>query len=343
MHAFTSGDSFKTISSSFWWRDLLKVGISTPSQEDPFSSNCSFVVGNGFTTPFWEVVWLNNISLKDFFPDLFELSTLKKVSVAAMGGWREEEWVWGDLGITEEEVVQAGLVSELGVLRSLLENFGGLKGGRDSVSWSLESEKVFSVASCYNWYVSLRTPFGPSKRCEEALEIVWKLEVPYKIKVFAWRLFVNRLPTKDLLVYRGISFASSNSSLNCIFCNTHLEENDHTFFKCVVIKVVWREIGVWLDFPDRREEEGMSSFMEWFFIGWRKGIKDGKLGVFWLAVCWSIWLTRNGFCFRNDKWNINNIVWNIKFLVWRWASYGEIAYSNCNFYDFCKDPLSFMS
>ncbi|XP_058753205.1 uncharacterized protein LOC131626408 [Vicia villosa] len=199
---FTGGDSSKLTSSSFWWRDLLKVGFSSSFINEPFSSNCRFIVGNGFTTPFWEVAWLNNSILREDFLELFEISSLKKVSVAALGGWREEEWIWGDLGISGVEAEQAGLESKLAVLRSLLENFGGLKEDKDSVCWLLDSEKAFTVSSCYNRYASLRTPFGPIKRNEEALEIVWKMEVPYKIKAFAWMLFVNRLPTKDLLVYR---------------------------------------------------------------------------------------------------------------------------------------------
>ncbi|XP_058746462.1 uncharacterized protein LOC131619376 [Vicia villosa] len=167
------------------------------------------------------------------------------------------------------------------------------------------------------------------------------MEVPFKIKAFAWRLFVNRLPTKDLLEFRGIHFSTPN--LNCVFCDSHLENMDHMFFKCEVIKVVWKEIGLWVDYPCWWMEECKPFFMEWYLNGRVKGIKDGKLGVFWLATCWVIWLTRNGHCFRNGGWNINNIVWNIKILSWRWSSFGDIAHSNYNFYDFCKDPLSFMS
>src|SRR4051812_39057245 len=110
------------------------------------------------------------------------------------------------------------------------------------------------------------------------------MEVHFKIKAFAWRLFVNKLPTKDLLVYRGINFPAPN--LNCVFCNMHLEDKDHMFFKCDVIKVVWKEIGVWVDYPSWNEEESMPFFMEWYSNGRIKGIKVGKLGVFWLATCW---------------------------------------------------------
>ncbi|XP_058763698.1 uncharacterized protein LOC131637124 [Vicia villosa] len=341
MQILCGGDSRSSSSSSLWWRDLLKVGIFSPFLKDPLISNCSFKVGNGFSTPFWEVGWINSSSLSDDFPDLFELSSLKKVSVAVMGGWREGVWVWGDLGISGAEVAEKNLSPRLAVLRGLLEDFGGLIDDIDSVCWVLDSEKCFSVSSCYRWYASLRTPFGPLNKNEEALELIWMMEIPFKIKAFAWRIFVNRLPTKDLLVYRGINFSTSN--LNCFFCDSHLEDLDHMFFKCEVVKTVWNEIGVWLDYPNRKEFDCIPSFMEWYVMGRVKGIKVGKLGVFWLATCWIIWLTRNGFCFRNEAWNINNIVWNIKILIWRWSFLGDIAYPNCSFYDFSKDPISILS
>ncbi|XP_058746973.1 uncharacterized protein LOC131619951 [Vicia villosa] len=323
MHVICGGEVSNLSSSSFWWRDLLKVGFLTPFEKDPFVSNCLFYVGNGFSTPFWEACWLNNVCLMEAFPELYRVSSLKKVSVAAMGGWCEGVWKWGNLGIPEGAALEAGLFVKLLELRALLESHGGLHDEKDTVAWLLNSVKGFSVASCYHRYTILRTPFGPHNRNDVVLEKVWKMEVPFKIKAFAWRLFVNRLPTKDLLM--------------------QLENRDHLFFNCDVSKVVWNEIALWVDLPGWNGEDCIPFFMEWFSMGHVKNIKGGKLGVLWLATCWIIWLTRNDFCFRNDSWNINNIVWNIKILVWRWSAYGNIAYPNCSFYDFSKDPLSFMS
>lgn len=42
--------------------------------------------------------------------------SLKKVFVAAIGEWRDGVWIWRDLGISENEVVEAGLPSKLAVL-----------------------------------------------------------------------------------------------------------------------------------------------------------------------------------------------------------------------------------
>ncbi|XP_058773193.1 uncharacterized protein LOC131647299 [Vicia villosa] len=342
MQIICGQDSFKNASSSIWWRDILKVSNVSynPLTIDPIVSNCKFIVGNGFNTPFWESCWWNNGILKEVFPDLFLASSLKKVSVAVMGGLSNGSWKWGDLGIS---VVgrDSVFLNSFSVLKDILDNFGSLNDAKDYTVWLLDMEKGYTVASCYGSYASRRIPFGPPIKGEEAFNLIWKAEVPFKIKAFGWRLFLNRLPTKDLLVYRGMNF--TNANLNCVFCDSHVEEADHLFFKCIVIKLVWKEIASWVGFSGWEEEECIPFFVEWHSLSRCTKVKSGKLGVFWLATTWIVWLTRNGICFKNEVWNINNMVWSIKFLVWRWSSYGNITHSNCCFYDFYKDPLSFMS
>lgn len=60
------------------------------------------------------------------------------------------------------------------------------------------------------------------------------MDEPFKIKDFGWKLFVDRLPIKDILVYRGISFPLE--TLKYSFCGIELENKDHPFFLCDVIK-----------------------------------------------------------------------------------------------------------
>ncbi|XP_058750806.1 uncharacterized protein LOC131623814 [Vicia villosa] len=77
-------------SALFWWKDILKVGSSSPF--DPIV-NCSRVfIHNGYNSSFWDSIWLEgDIPLKVEFPELFKESLLKNVSVAGMGGWVEGE------------------------------------------------------------------------------------------------------------------------------------------------------------------------------------------------------------------------------------------------------------
>lgn len=123
---------------------------------------------------------------------------------------------------------------------------------KDLVEWNFNSDVEFSVASCYAFYATSHIPFDLPKMFYEAIELVWKSNVPFKIKTFGWRLLFNRLLTKDLLVFRGIPFPLDN--LKCIFYGIDLEDCYHSFFNCNVVKLIWREIEFWVGKPDREEE-----------------------------------------------------------------------------------------
>ncbi|XP_058725467.1 uncharacterized protein LOC131596741 [Vicia villosa] len=336
---FGGGSNKKATKFSFWWKDIQK--IISYSFRDPLVDSCRFSVHNGFATLFWEARWLNVTSLKDLFPDLYGISRLKFVSVAAMGGWKDGVWVWGDLGVSELEMGELGLEADFAVLLGLVEGFKGWKGGKDSIEWDYSEDKDFTVASCYTFYNNLRIHHGPPNRNDEAFGLLWKLDVPFKIKAFGWRLFLDRLPVKDLLKIRGITIPLDD--LNCFFCGNWLESSSHLFFSCLVVKNIWSEIANWVGKGDRVESECLSNFMDWHLFFHSKKVKHRKLGVVWLATTWTIWLVRNGACFQKEVWNVNNIVWNAKHLAWRWSFCGKITHPNYSFYEFCKDPLHFLS
>lgn len=112
-------------------------------------------------------------------------------------------------------------------LKERLEAFGGLTEGNDSVVWSSNTDMEFLVALCYGSYESLCIPFDPPNKYEEVFKFVCKMDVPFKMKAFGWRLFHNRFLTNDLLVIRGISLPLDN--LKCIFCGSCLENRKHFF------------------------------------------------------------------------------------------------------------------
>ncbi|XP_058783876.1 uncharacterized protein LOC131658621 [Vicia villosa] len=212
---------------------------------------------------------------------------------------------------------------------------------KDGAEWSTSRCDDFSMASCYEEYASYRIPFGPNGRHCEAKKLVWNSDVPFKIKAFGWRLLANRLPTKDLLVLRGIPL-SFDASL-CSFCKIDPENRDYSFFSCSFVKNIWRDIAVWIGKEGIVEEESLSSFMDWYSFCISKKVLVRKVDIIWLATSWAIWLSRNGVCFREELWNFEDVIWNIKAFVWRWSFCGENTHSNFSYYDFVKDPIRFLS
>ncbi|XP_058775772.1 uncharacterized protein LOC131650047 [Vicia villosa] len=111
------------------------------------------------------------------------------------------------LGIPGHIAVDSVHAADIMSLRRSLSAFDGWEEGKDSVVWLGNSEKEFSVASCYELYKKLLIPYGPPIKNAKAFGLLWVMEVPYKIKTFGWRLLHNRLPMKDLLVMREVEDA----------------------------------------------------------------------------------------------------------------------------------------
>nr|GEV77083.1 reverse transcriptase domain-containing protein [Tanacetum cinerariifolium] len=74
----------------------------------------------------------------------------------------------------------------------------------------------------------------------------WIKSIPIKVNVFAWKLFLDRLPTRSNLARRNVSIPS----LACPLCDHALEDSSRLFFSCFVANDVQKLICRWwnLDF-----------------------------------------------------------------------------------------------
>ncbi|GJR73176.1 RNA-directed DNA polymerase, eukaryota [Tanacetum coccineum] len=69
----------------------------------------------------------------------------------------------------------------------------------------------------------------------------WIKTIPIKVNVFAWKLHLDRLPTRSNLLKRGIQVQSSL----CPICNVLQEDTSHLFFSCDVAIAISRLICQW--------------------------------------------------------------------------------------------------
>ncbi|XP_058754722.1 uncharacterized protein LOC131627879 [Vicia villosa] len=210
----------------------------------------------------------------------------------------------------------------------------------DSVLWLLDIEGKFTVRSCYGSLIRRQIPYGPEGEFDKALKLVWKMKVPMKSKAFGWRSFINKLPTRGALFRKGVI---PSPNVVCAFCRGIEETTVHLLLSCHCVDLVWRDIAEWIGFDNFKAGDIKESFLRWYNFSRKARVRKGKEGVVWLAVVWHIWLVRNGIVFRGDSWNISDIVWGVKALVWRWSFVGKIMQFNCNFYEFSRDPIFYLS
>ena len=95
----------------------------------------------------------------------------------------------------------------------------------DKWLWTLESSHTFSVCKVYNFLT-----IQPRIASSVVASSLWHKDVPLKVVLFAWRLFWDRLPTKDNLLRRGVI---DHDSRECVAGCGSVESSYH--FSYIVI------------------------------------------------------------------------------------------------------------
>ncbi|XP_058754726.1 uncharacterized protein LOC131627883 [Vicia villosa] len=151
----------------------------------------------------------------------------------------------------------------------------------------------------------------------DMIKVLWQMTVPLKFKIFAWRLLISRLPSKDLLLRRGVVIDANNAC--CEFCRLHPENLNHLFFDCNVANLMWCRIFLWLGVD---LSFSLDDFMA--FGKFQKKVKNAnsrlKINTIWLATTWSIWFMRNAMIFDKVPYNFDEVYSNILYLSWSWLA-----------------------
>jgi hypothetical protein len=205
----------------------------------------------------------------------------------------------------------------------------------DAWRWKLEDKGVFTVNSSYRKLAGIR--FGESPWSEEekgVFDSMWKSPAPSKVVAFAWRVILNRVPTKVNLALRNI--LGPEDSKFCVMCNTMDESSIHLLLHCEVASLVWLKLMWWLDnvfiIPH-------NLFVHWdCWSGGESSLKVKKgLWLIWHAAIWVLWKARNDLIFKEVGFEVDAIVEEIKVLSWRWTLC-RLQLPPCLFFEWCWDP-----
>ncbi|GKA59740.1 RNA-directed DNA polymerase, eukaryota, reverse transcriptase zinc-binding domain protein [Tanacetum coccineum] len=116
----------------------------------------------------------------------------------------------------------------------------------------------------------------------------WVSLVPKKVNFFAWRLSLDRLPTRTELVDRGVDL----DSVLCPMCAEVPEDIDHIFSSCRFIVPVWKKVLDWWRIKNPVPNGVVNALSSAnFHIG------DPKVNKAFFAIrlvmLWCIWKWRN--------------------------------------------------
>ncbi|XP_019418547.1 PREDICTED: uncharacterized protein LOC109329330 [Lupinus angustifolius] len=107
--------------------------------------------------------------------------------------------------------------------------------GVDKWNWIHDASLCYLVKSAYKviWQVN--------EVCAVDFAMwnsVWKSWGPFKTRALAWRIILDRLPSRWNLAFWGGNF--SGIDIMCIWCQSRLETIDHLFFSCQFYYEVWQ-------------------------------------------------------------------------------------------------------
>ncbi|GKD41149.1 RNA-directed DNA polymerase, eukaryota, partial [Tanacetum coccineum] len=263
------------------WNTIIREIHSLKNMGVNLISYCKIRVGSGIHTSFWNDVWNGDTQFCSLFPRLFALENNKNCSVA--------EKLQGSITLSFRRSVRGGVESQqLEALQDLLGSVI-LSDSIDRWVWDLNGDGIFRVKDARNLLDEFFLP-------KEEVATRWIKSIPIKVNVFAWKLHLDRLPTRLNLVNRGVQVLSTL----CPICGVAHEDASHIFFSCEVAMDVSRLICRWWNISWTH----VGSYSEW--LSWLKslrlgskikGLLEGVFYVFW----WSLWNFRNHLLFTDKS------------------------------------------
>ncbi|GJY67390.1 RNA-directed DNA polymerase, eukaryota [Tanacetum coccineum] len=261
------------------WSSIITEVNSLKVKGVDLISHCKIRVGKGTGTSFWKDLWIGDNLLKLSFPRLFALEENKDISVA--------DKMNTSISSSFRRHVRGGVESQQLDQLSLLLDTVILSNMDDRWFWDLNGDGVFQVKDVRSM---LDEAFLPKMEVPTR----WIKSIPIKVNVFAWKLYLDRLPTRSNLSRRNVSLPS----LACPLCDHVLEDSSHLFFGCSVAKDIQKLICRWWNLDVHPYE----SYEDW--LSWFKSIRLGSKakevleGVFYVSW-WSLWNFRDQFLFAS--------------------------------------------
>ncbi|GJS22607.1 retrovirus-related pol polyprotein from transposon TNT 1-94 [Tanacetum coccineum] len=258
-------------------------------------------VGNGLNTLFWVDSWLTDIPLKQLYPRMFALDCNKNSTVA-------EKINASSISCSFRRLPRGSLEEEQ--FSKLIEDVNSviLSVSNDRWIWSLDSSGEFSIKSTRLFIDDhLLLAVGAPTR--------WVSEVPIKINIMAWKVSLDKLPTRLNLSLRGIEIPS----ITCPICSCAGESCSHLFFSCSMARNITTKLARWWEF-DCPDLFSYDDWLEWFHtLRLLKGFKDILEGVFYV-MWWVIWKYRNQTLFGSSQPRMDMLFDEIVLLSFTWCS-----------------------
>lgn len=158
----------------------------------------------------------------------------------------------------------------------------------DFPAWHPDKLGRFSVRSAYKLVLSLATTDESSsssgQNSKAAWDMIWKCEVPQKVKIFDWRAATNSLATQANKKKRNMERVDV-----CCICGNEKEDVEHALCRCPHAVHLWAALENSGYLSMGVVGNGTGSY--WFLNQVEKTPKEERMMP--LMLLWRIWFIRN--------------------------------------------------
>jgi len=153
-------------------------------------------------------------------------------------------------------------------------------------------------------------------------EQLWMSRAFPNVQITAWRVLLDRLPTRLNLSRRGVGV---NTSF-CALCQKWYESAQHLFLECEVALQVWNWCFRWIGIMFVQHKIPRDHFESFCLV--QVNYKQNLVwkGV-WAAIVSSIWDQRNRSIFKQDRVDTEEIFHMAQLKTWLWLRYRMKSFS----------------
>jgi len=274
-----NSDSVPIKYQSWWWRDLTSI-YREGGGDGWFQDEVGWRIGSGDKIRFWEDVWVGNSKLKTLFPRLYSLSLNQGHKLEEVGEWEGSIWKWSLRWRRGRFEWETSIEAEL---EGLIARVKVKKDEKDALEWRSEANGCFTVSSAYECLVSATR--GPQI---DFFKHLWKTKTFPNVMFTAWRVLLNRIPTRMCLRRRGVLL----DTYVCALCELKEESCQHLFLECKVASRVWDLCLRWIGILYVQHNDVRNHFESFMLTQGSNEQNQIWKGV-WATIIWCLWNHRN--------------------------------------------------
>ncbi|KAM0876387.1 hypothetical protein ACQ4PT_036201 [Festuca glaucescens] len=164
-------------------------------------------------------------------------------------------------------------------------------GQQDFLAWQPEKSGIFTVRSAYHLAVSGHVEAVAGRAASSRPDgqrpvwrLIWKLPLPEKMKIFAWKIIAGALATNKCMNQHHLDVLST-----CPLCGTTDEDSFHVLVACPHAAAIWDCMGeVWM-IPAK--ESVRNTGYEWLFDLLDSQPEQTRSMI--VMMIWRIWQLQN--------------------------------------------------